>query len=385
MTRAQHPAERPWHAGTWLVWALAATASLQIAPSPVYVVVVIALATLVVSVYGLDSPYARAYPLLVGLAVVFAALRVALTALTTHGGPDVLFGLPSVTVPDWLGGFTLGSTIEGPVVAQAAAEGFVIVGVIAVFAALNAVVSHSELVQSLPRAFHELGLVVAVGIAFVPTTITAIHDVRDADRARTGGRPVRRGRLVRQIVPVLENGLERAITLAESMDSRGFARGGSTPQERAAAWCGAAGLLALAGAFVALVAGESAVAVGCVVGGTAAVVVATVVASRGSTRVRYRPRRLTPADVVTMAAVCVAPIALVVLSVADEPSLTWATSPLRWPGLSVLPALALLALAAPLRRRPIVVGAADVAEAADVSNVADTVVPSTGRPQEVVA
>jgi energy-coupling factor transport system permease protein len=353
MTRAQNSAERPWHASTWFVWAIAATASLQIAPSPLYVAMVVAIATLVVSVYGLDSPYARAYPLLVGVAVVFAALRVALTALTTHGGPDVLVTLPSATLPDWFGGFTIGSTIEAPIVAQAAYEGFVIVGVVAVFAAFNAVVSHYELVQSLPRAFHELGLVVAVGVAFVPTTITAIHDVREADRARTGGRPVRRGRIVRQIVPVLENGLERAITLAESMDSRGFARGGATPRERGAAWCGAFGLLALAGAFVALVAGESDVALALVVTGATAVVVAMVVASRGSTRVRYRPRRLTRADLVMMTAVCSAPAALTVLSIAGDASLTWAASPLRWPTLHVLPVVALAALCAPLVRRPL--------------------------------
>lgn len=345
-------AMRPWHATTWLVWAIAATASLQIAPSPLYVAIVIAIATLMVSAYGLDSPYARAYPILVGVAVVFALLRVALTALTTHGGPHVLVTLPAATLPDWLGGFTVGSTIEAPIVAQAAYEGFVIVGVVAVFAALNAVVSHHELVQSLPRAFHELGLVVAVGIAFVPTTITAIHDVREADRARTGGRPVRRGRLVRQIVPVLENGLERAITLAESMDSRGFARGGSTPAERAAAWCGAAGLLALGGAFVALVAGSSDVALACMVAGTAAIVVAMVVASRGSARVRYRPRRLTRADVLVMVAVSLAPIALAVLSLTGDDSLAWVASPLRWPTLSVLPVLALGVLCVPLARRP---------------------------------
>jgi len=352
MGTAQNSGDRPWHGNTWLVWAIAATASLQIAPSPVYVALVIAIATLVVSVYGLDSPYARAYPVLVGLAVVFAALRVALTALTTHGGPDVLFRLPSATMPDWLGGFTVGSTIEAPIVAQAAYEGFVIVGVVAVFAAFNAVVSHHELVQSLPRAFHELGLVVAVGVAFVPTTITAIHDVRNADRARTGGRAVRRGRLVRQIVPVLENGLERAITLAESMDSRGFARGGATSRERGAAWCGAAGLLSLGGAFVALVAGESTLATALVVGGAVAVVVAMVVASRGSARVRYRPRRLTRGDIGIMAAVCVAPVALTVLTITGDDSLVWGQSPLRWPTLSALAVVALLALCAPLLRRP---------------------------------
>jgi energy-coupling factor transport system permease protein len=352
MTTVQTTAERPWHALTWLVWAIAATATLQIAPSPVYVALVIAIATLVVSTYGLDTPYARAYPILVGVAVVFAVLRVLLTALTTHGGPDVLFTLPSVGMPDWLGGFTVGSTIEAPIVAQAAYEGFVIVGVVAVFAAFNAVASHHELVQSLPRAFHELGLIVAVGVAFVPTTITAIQDVREADRARTGGRPVRRGRLVRQIVPVLENGLERAITLAESMDSRGFARGGAAPRERVAGWCGGLGLLALAGAFVALIGRETEVAVALVTAGGVAMIGAVMLASSASTRERYRPRRVTGADFIVMAGALAAPALLAVASAAGDDSLTWITSPLRWPDLHVLPALALIPLLAPFVTRP---------------------------------
>ena len=137
----------------------------------------------------------------------------------------------------------MGGTVELQVMLQSLAEGFAIVGVMGVFGAFNSVVSHSELVESTPRAFFELGLVIVVGLAFVPSTLAAIHDVREADRARTGGRVVRRGRLLRQVVPVLELGLERAVTLAESMDSRGFARAGASPRDRAAGWWGLASLL----------------------------------------------------------------------------------------------------------------------------------------------
>src|SRR5581483_8702922 len=221
-------AARPYHAVTWFVWALAGTTAVQLASSPVYVVLVIGIAWLVVGAYGLPGPFARAFPILLTLGVVFAVLRVVLMALTTHGGLDVLFTTPSFTMPDFLGGFTVGGSIELPVVLQAGNEGLVIIGVIAVFGAFNAVASHFELVQALPRAFYEVGLVVIVALAFVPSTIGAVSDVREADRARTGGRVVRRGRLLRQLVPVLESGLERAVTLAESMDSRGFAHGGAS-------------------------------------------------------------------------------------------------------------------------------------------------------------
>ena len=212
-----------WHAGVWLVWALAAATCIELAPSPVYVALVIGIASVAVSIHARPGPYARAFPLLLAVGAFFAVVRMLLTVATTHGVGDVLFTTPHFGLPQLLGGFTVGGTVELQVMLQSLAEGFAIVGVMGVFGAFNSVVSHSELVESTPRAFFELGLVIVVGLAFVPSTLAAIHDVRDADRARTGGQVVRRGRLLRQVVPVLELGLERAVTLAESMDSRGFA------------------------------------------------------------------------------------------------------------------------------------------------------------------
>jgi energy-coupling factor transport system permease protein len=346
-------AERPYHAVTWLVWALAGTAAVQLASSPVYVAIVIAIAWLVVGEFGLSGPFARAFPILVTVGVVFALLRVVLTALTTHGGLDVLFTTPSFTMPDFLGGFTVGGSIDLPVVLQAANEGLVIIGVIAVFGAFNAVASHFELVQAAPRAFYEVGLVVVVALAFVPSTIGAVADVREADRARTGGRIVRRGRLLRQLVPVLECGLERAVTLAESMDSRGFAHGGASSRDRVAGWCGVGSLVALASAFVALIARSTTVAAFLGLGGLVGLVAAIRLASVGEARVRYRRRRLGRADAMMMAGSLLTPVALAILSLADDSSLSWTPSPLRWPSLHLLPLVALVGLLTPLLRRPV--------------------------------
>lgn len=345
----ERPAASRWHAGVWMVWALAAAACVQLAPSPVYVALVIGIAALTVSVHARPGPYARAFPLLVGVGVFFAVARTFLTAITTHGVGEVLFTTPQFTLPRLLGGFTVGGPIDLHVVLQSLAEGFAIVGVMAVFGAFNAVVSHSELVQSTPRAFYELGLVVVVALAIVPSTLNAIADVREADRARTGGRVVRRGRLLRQVLPVLELGLERAVTLAESMDSRGFARNQASTRDRVAGWWGLASLLALGGAFVALVGERDVLATALGVGGGIGLTVAVVLASSSTDRVRYRPRRMHRADWLTAAAALAAPIALASCSVAGDTSLTWfATSTLHWPALHVLPALALLPLLVPV-------------------------------------
>ena len=226
------------------------------------------------------------------------------------------------------------------------------------FGAFNSVVSHSELVQSTPRAFYEVGLVVVVG-----ARVRAVdarrrsHDVREADRARTGGRVVRRGRLLRQIVPVLELGLERAVTLAESMDARGFARGGAGPRDRTAGWCGVASLLALGGAFVALVGERRARWRRC-----SASPARSGSASRSCSRRRapqrvavpaapHAPRRLARSPAVAL----LAPIAMASCSIAGDSSLVWFANPLALAGArTLLPALALLPLlvagAAPARR-----------------------------------
>jgi energy-coupling factor transport system permease protein len=337
-----------WHAGVWLVWALAAGACVQLAPSPVYVALVVGVSALAVSAHARSGPYARAFPILVGVGVFFAVLRMVLTVATTHGVGTVLFATPHVALPELLGGFTVGGTVDLPVLLQSLSEGFAIVGVMAVFGAFNGVVTHSELVQSTPRAFYEVGLVVVVALAFVPSTLGAISDVREADRARTGGRVVRRGRLLRQVVPVLELGLERAVTLAESMDARGFARAGAGPRDRAAGWWGVSSLLALGGAFVALIGERRTLAAVLGASGGIGLILAVVLASSGTQRVRYRPRRMMRADWVACGAALLAPAGLALCSIAGDSSLFWYADPLRWPALHVAPAVTLLPLLVPV-------------------------------------
>lgn len=354
----------PLHALTWLLWAIAAAASVQLAPSPVYVALVIVVALLVVEAHRLDTTLSKAFPVLVGLGVVFAVLRVVLTTLTTHGGAasDVWFTLPSGQLPRVLGGFTVGGTIEGQVVLQSAGQAFAVVGILAAFGAFNAVAAHHELLQSAPRAFHEPGLIVTVALAFVPSVMRAVSDAREADRARTGGRVVRRGRLVRLTVPIVESGLERALALAESMDSRGFARNAPGRGEQAAGWLGLASMLALGAAFVALVGRASTLALAAGLAGLVGLAVAVLISSRAAAPSRYRPRRAARADVVVAVTAMAAPGGLSLLSALGDTTLSWAPYPIRFPPLSFGAVACLALLAAPVVVRPLPVAPATAAE-----------------------
>jgi energy-coupling factor transport system permease protein len=344
---------RPWHSAAWLGWALAGAATVQLAPSPVYVALIIGIAWLVVEVHAPEGPYRRAFPLLLALGVAFTLFRIVISALTAHSGIDVLMTLPQLTMPRLLGGFTVGGTVEAGIVLQALTQGFTLIGMLAVFGAFNAIVSHYELVQSSPRAFHELGVITTVALAFVPSTVESFTAVREADRARTGGRSIRRGRILRSIVPILERGMERAVALSESMDARGFGYETSTRGDLAAGWCGLAALLALAGAFVALVGRAQPAAIGLGLIGIGFLIAATMFASgRARDRRRYRHRRMTTADWVMVACSLLTPLLIGAFSLAGESSLVWRTSPLHWPTFQPLVALALIPLLLPLTRAP---------------------------------
>jgi len=151
---------------------------------------------------------------------------------------------------------------------------------------------------------------------------------------------------------VLELGLERAVTLAESMDSRGFARAGASPRDRAAGWWGLVSLLLLGGSFVALVGEAGTVAAVLGLAGAAGLGAAILLASSDTRRTRYRPRRMHTADWVVATIALLAPAALATVSAVGDSSLVWFASPLAWPSLHLLPALALMPLLAPVLLPP---------------------------------
>jgi energy-coupling factor transport system permease protein len=340
------------HSVTWLVWAIAVTVSLQLARNPLLVAITLAVVWLVVETHRRPGSLSRAFPVVLAMAVVFGVLRVLLIGLTTPladgSVSSALVTLPQATLPTALGGFSIGGAVSQSVVLQTAIDSLVVVGIIGTFGAFNAVASHHELLGAAPRAFHEPGLVLTVAMAFVPSTLDAATAAREADRARTGGVRVRRGRTLRLALPVLETGLERAVRLAESMDSRGYGRVRPQPLDRLAVVLSGIALVGLASSVVALVGQSGGVAAGLAAVSVVALVAAVVLSGR-SAPTRYRARRLARRDALVMAGVLVVPVVLAVCTAVDVRDLAWdpAVLPFHWPGLPLVPAVALVGLAVP--------------------------------------
>ena len=103
----------PLHAATWIVWAVAAVVSVQLAPNMLYVSLVLLVAVLVVEVHGRDTGLGARLPRLPRARRGFGLLRVVLTVATTHGIGTPMLTIPHVVLPSILGGFRVGGRSNG--------------------------------------------------------------------------------------------------------------------------------------------------------------------------------------------------------------------------------------------------------------------------------
>lgn len=166
--------------------------------NPFYLVPLFAVAFFVHSACRRPGPHARSFKLFAAFGVLTIVTRTTL----------VVF-LPTITAG---------------AVAAAGLEGLRLAVMLAIFGAFNSVSDPYGVLKLAPRRWHEPALAAALALSMAPRTIAAVGEVREAQRLR--GIDVRRLRsLVALAVPVLANGMEGAVSLAESMDARGHGRG----------------------------------------------------------------------------------------------------------------------------------------------------------------
>jgi energy-coupling factor transport system permease protein len=259
----------------------------------------------------------------------------------------VLFRVPQWHSPSWFAGVTLGGpvTLEGTL--AAATDGLRLGVLLCCIGAANVLADPKRALRVLPGAVYELGVAVTVAVSVAPQLVESAQRVRRARRLR-GGPQERRRRLRGIAVPVLEDALERSLSLAASMDSRGYGRRGESPRGRRRVTAGLllGGLLGLCAGAYGLDASSAPAALGLPMLGAGAVlcVLGLVLGGRRVTRSRYRPDPWrAPEWAVSLCGV--ASIALVVLG-GSAATLNPPLAPLTWPPLPVLPAVGVLIAAA---------------------------------------
>jgi energy-coupling factor transport system permease protein len=350
-TLGERAVARWLHPGAWWVWALGLATAASRTTNPLLLLLIVAVAGWVVSRRRPDAPWARSYAVFLKLGLLVIAVRVAFTIVFGAGtGSTVLLGLPEVPLPDWAAGVSLGGVVTLEEVLLALYTGLVLATMLACVGAANSLASPARLLASVPAALYEVGVAVVVAMTFAPQMVADVGRVRTARRLR--GRPERGVRaLAGSVMPVLEGALERAVSLAAAMDSRGYGRTGPVPPSvrRAAGALLLLGLVGVClGVYGLLDAGSpGALGLPVLVLGVAAGVIGMLLAGRRSVRTRYRPDPWAlPEWLVALSGVVPAAV-FVAWSVLDPGSLAVDTAPPSWPSLVLVPALAVALAALP--------------------------------------
>ena len=220
----QLSAKNSFHSLVWPLWLAAGLTA--ISWNPLLNVLIIAQAVLVVITCHTESPVGRAFGLFVRWGAALVVLRTVLAGVPVGGisyGSTLLFTLPQLQLPIWLGGLHVGGTVTLEMILGGFVGGIRLWTLILIFGAFNAVADHYGLLRRTPRMLFHAGLATTIALTFVPQVILQLQAIRDAQRVR--GHRFRSWRDgLPLIVPLLAGGLERSIQLAEAMDSRGYGR-----------------------------------------------------------------------------------------------------------------------------------------------------------------
>lgn len=352
---------RPHEAGhsiAWLIWVVGSILTVLQLDNPLYLALLWGVATLVWSACAGDGPLASAFGLLLKLGGFIFAMHVFFSVITAGflRGETVLLTLPTWTLPRLLGGIQLGGVVSLEQLVSGASRGFRLWTLLLLVGAFNGSVNHYRLLRRTPRFLFHAGLIITIGLAFVPQTLIRLRSIREAQRLR-GHRFHSWRDALPLFVPLLSGGLERALGLAEAMEARGYGRmlHHDTPSARTARrtqWLTLVGLILLMlgiAAYLFYPAGSlgSTLGLAGLIGGAGLIGTAWWAASRIIVRTAYIRERWTAGAALTTALAIGAPLGLWLLSRAGV-ALGYRIFPqVGLPPFAPLVAVPLLFLAAP--------------------------------------
>ena len=182
----------------------------------------IALVSLLVFKFKSDGPWADSYKWALKLALSVILFRVFIGIIIGVPVPgSVLFTIPTIPLPDWMAGITLGGAVTWERVSSTIIESLNIASIIALFGAATALTNPRAVLRSIPPIFYEVGMVLVIATTLTPQLVGNLKRIRIAQKMR--GINTNRFLSWRQIaMPLLEDSLARALDLAAAMDSRGY-------------------------------------------------------------------------------------------------------------------------------------------------------------------
>ena len=362
---------RALHPVAWWIWAIGLATAASRTTNPLLLGLIIVVAAFVVSERRSDAPWARGFRgyLLAGLLIV--VLRVVYRILFGGDyGDHVLVTLPSIPLPDWAVGVTLGGVITLESVLAAAYDGLRLATLIICIGAANVLADPRRLLRSVPSALYEIGATLVVAVSVAPQLAESVVRVRRARRLRGASGKGPRA-LVAILMPVLEDALHRSLSLAAAMDARGYGRSAHVPvrDRRVTGALVIGGLIGICIGAYGVLDETVAPALGLpmLLAGTVAALGGFALGGRRLDRTSYRPDPWTGAETMVALSGVAAALFMFAAGAVDPASLQPSLVPLAWPALVPVATIGILIGALPAWLAPPVRWPTDVTLTRSVS------------------
>lgn len=198
---------------------------------------VISLALAVLVLLSRESSYwYRSFAFTLRIAVLLFLIRMSVGIVIGVPMPGrTLFRLPEIHLPSWLVGIRLGGEVTSQRLLTTFHECAILISLVLIFGAANALVSPRSLMKTFPRALYNVSTTILVATSTLPQLVRSFSRIKNAQRLRgqshstiTSWRKVS--------VPLLEESLERALDLATAMEARGYGYMKNVSQYRPLIW-----------------------------------------------------------------------------------------------------------------------------------------------------
>ena len=339
--------------GAWWIWAIGLAVVAGGTTNPLLLGLLIGVAWFVVAARREEAPWGRAFGLYLRIGLLIVVVRVLLRIVVGgEFGTTILFTLPELPLPDWAAGIRIGGEVSAESILAAGYDGLRLAAIVICFGAANSLANPKRLLRLLPNALYEIGSAVTVAVSVAPQLAESVGRVRRAQRLRRGGRIGPR----RLLMPVLEDALDRSISLAAAMDSRGYGRHGDEPlaRRRATTVLLVIGLLGACVGLYGLLDSSAPFPMGIpsLAAGVACMALGFVAAGRRTLHSRYRADGWQLAEWLVAGSGLAAVALVTVGGVVDAASLHPSVLPMAWPQLAVFPSVGLLVAALPAMLAP---------------------------------
>jgi energy-coupling factor transport system permease protein len=349
------------HPLAWWGWAIALGVAVNTTTNPLLLTLIAVAMLVVVLARRSAAPWARSIRAYLVLGAVVIGMRMLFQiVIGAHSGTTVLFVLPEVPLPEWAAGIRLGGAVTAEALVHSGYDALRLAVLLFAVGAANALASPRQALRAVPAALYEVSVAVVVALNVAPQLIESGQRIHRARRLRGESTLSPRAGLELGLA-VLGDAIDRSLSLAAGMESRGFARTSRRTAEGGWLLIGSA-VAATFGGFLLLSTSDRLTAFAVLalgLGGTAWGL------RRAGARLgvtRFRPPTWGWRETLTVAAGVASAVIVLVSANLDNATVFPSTDPLVWPQLP-LPLVAAVALV--LTPLPLTIASTSVPDARD--------------------